>query len=846
MSRALVLAVVLVTASHALAQRSGDDRQKRLHARRTSTPPVIDGVLDDATWADVRPDRRFTQNFPEEGRPPSQRTDLYVTFDDRALYIGIRAWDTDPRGIVERLTRRDRDTDADQVTVDISSKNDRITAYHFVVNCAGVLADGVRFNDTDYSGDWDGLWLGAAHRDAHGWSAELLIPLKTLRYEGARTEFGFQVRRLIERRQETDEWAYTPRAARGEVSYYGVLDGLDGLHATRLFQIVPYLAAGVYLRSNQDPATLNGTQLYGNIGADLKIGLTPALTLDATINPDFGQVEADQVVLNLSTFEVFFPEKRPFFLEGVDVFATPLSLFYSRRIGRSPATPYSGEYNTLEVQQPGRIYAAAKLSGLIAPRLTVGLLDAVTAESSMVATNVATPDRQVRISTEPLTNYGVLRLKRDILARSYVGLMTTAVNRFEEPYREAPNVGDYCPDGTTPSAHGRCTHDAYSAAVDFNVRTTDGAWGAIGQVAATAIAGGPKRTVPDGTVLGPGTSGVGLALNGGRYNGKWTGDLDYRGWSPGFDNNDIGFNQVANIHNIHPTLHYRILKPHSIVQEADIQLSALLRTDWAFTHMLAHVYWLGANVRFTNFWSMYFEVDRQLDFWDNREARDGAFVERIGGWSAYWYGKTDPRKKVWFQTNGAFERRLHGRFADIWTQLALRPTPAVELDVIPHTNFAFGDPRWFDTRDNGDGSNTYYFADLDSREFDVTVRGTYTFTPTLTLQAYAQLFLAGGHYGQTESAVGRGKGSELPFSAFRPTVMPADDAPDFRDGAINVTLVLRWEFLPGSTLLGVYTHTQGQTTFDPTMEGFGRPSLTKFANGAAADLFLIKLSLLLI
>ncbi|HWE31622.1 MAG TPA: DUF5916 domain-containing protein, partial [Polyangia bacterium] len=317
MSRGLALVVVVLTATHAFAQRVGDDRGKRLHATRITVPPKIDGRLDDPAWKEVRPDTRFTQNFPDEGRPPSQRTELYVGYDDRALYIAVRAWDSDARGIVERLTRRDRDSDADKIIIDISSKNDRLTAYHFDVNVSGVLADGVHFNDTDYSGDWDGLWLGAAHRDANGWSAELAIPFQTLRYEGRRTEFGFEVRRLIQRRQETDEWAYVPRAARGEVSYYGTLDGLAGLHATRLFQIVPYLAAGVYVRSSQDPALINGTQLYGNIGADLKVGLTPALTLDATINPDFGQVEADQVVLNLSTFELFFPEKRPFFLEGV-------------------------------------------------------------------------------------------------------------------------------------------------------------------------------------------------------------------------------------------------------------------------------------------------------------------------------------------------------------------------------------------------------------------------------------------------------------------------------------------------------------------------------------------------
>jgi hypothetical protein len=845
MSRVLVFAVVCLTTAHALAQRVTDDRQKRLHATRTTLAPTIDGRLDDATWKSIPVETRFTQNFPDEGKPPSQRTELQIAYDDRSLYIAVRAWDTDPRGIVERLTRRDRDTDADKIEIEISSKNDRTTAYHFSVNVSGVLQDGVRFNDTDGSWDWDGLWLGATHRDANGWTAELAIPFQTLRYEGGRTEFGLQVRRTIQRRQEVDEWAYVPRAARGEVSYYGVLDGLAGLHATRLFQIVPYLAAGVYQRYNQDPAILNGTQLYGNIGADLKIGLTPALTLDATINPDFGQVEADQVILNLSTFELFFPEKRPFFLEGVDVFATQLNLFYSRRIGRSAPTPYSNEYTALEPEQAGRIYAAAKLSGLIAPRLTVGVLDAITAESSTVGARLDTPDNRLRLSTQPLSNYAVVRLKRDILSRSYVGLMATAVNRFETAGVEAPQPGDYCPDGTFPTARGRCTHDGYSGSVDFNVRTGDGDWGAMGQVAATVLAGGPTRLVPDGTLLGPGTSGVGFALDGGKFNGKWNAQLEYRSWSPGFDNNDVGFNQQANLHNIRPHLHYRIIKPHSILLEGDINVSAMIRYDWDFHYVLQQEYWVGAQLRFKNFWNLYFEVDYDTDRWDLREARDGTAVRRAGGWLWLWQLKTDPRRRVWAQSNAFIAPTQHGRSVDLWGQLALRLTPAVEVDIIPHTNFAYGDPRWFDTRDNGDGTNRYYFADLDSRELDVTLRGTYTFTPTLTLQAYAQLFVAGGHYGQTTVGNAAGKGSELPFHAFVPTTMPSDDAPDFRDGAINVNLVLRWEFRPGSTILGVYTHAQGQTTFDPTTEGFGRPSLTKFGGGAATDLFLIKLLLLL-
>jgi hypothetical protein len=844
--RALILVVALLTASAAPGQRRGDDRQKRLHATRTTLPPTIDGRLDDAAWKAIAPDTRFTQNFPDEGKAPSQRTELYVLYDDRALYIAVRAWDTNPTGIVERLTRRDRDTDADKIQIDISSKNDRTTAYHFDLNCAGVLLDGVRSNDTDLSTDWDGLWLGAARRDDRGWTAELLIPLKTLRYENGRNEFGFQVRRLIQRRQEIDEWAYIPRAAHGEVSYYGLLDGLDGLRAARLFQIVPYLAGGIYERYGQTPAQLNGTSLYGAMGGDLKLGLTPALTLDATFNPDFAQVEADQVILNLSTFELFFPEKRPFFLEGGDVFNTQLQMFYSRRIGHAPALPYDNEYTAFDPPQPGRIYAAAKLSGLIAPRLTIGLLDAVTGESSTAVARLSTPGRAFSISTEPLANHAVLRLRRDVLSRSYVGLLATAVNRFEQPFAEAATANDSCPDGDAPSGRGRCTHDAYSAALDFNLRTGDGNWGAMGQVAGTARVSGPQRVVADGTVLVPGATGVGLALDGGKFNGNYNFTLSYRGWSPSYDNNDAGFNQAGNMQRFQPSLHYRILKPHSIIQEGDINFSAFLQTDWAFSRLLQEVYWLGAFTRFRNFWTLYFEVDYAADFWDIREARDGAAVRRTGGWWVFWNAKTDPRRRVWFQTNGQFLRTRHGHAADIFTQLALRPFPSVEIDILPHSNFAFGDPRWFDTRANGDGSNSYYFAELDSREIDVTLRGTYTFTPTLTLQAYAQLFLAGGHYGQTLVGRAAGRGSELPFDAFRPSLLPSGDAPDFRDGAINVNLVLRWEFQPGSTILGVYTHAQGQTTFDPNLEGFGRPSLSRFAGGPGTDLFLIKLSLLLI
>ncbi|HEX4459402.1 MAG TPA: DUF5916 domain-containing protein [Polyangia bacterium] len=848
MSRLGWAALVLVcatTLAHAQPRRTHDDRDKRYSARRTNLAIRIDGRLDDAAWSAATVDGRFTQNFPDEGKPPSQKTDVRVLFDDEALYIGIRCWDSDPAGIVERLTRRDRDTDADKVTVDISSKNDHITAYHFDVNVSGVLADGVRFNDTDYSGDWDGLWLGATSRDAGGWSAELMIPLKTLRYEGGRSEFGFEVRRQIQRRQEVDEWAYKPREASGEVSYYGTLDGLGGLHATRLFQIVPYLAAGIYQRYNQSP--YNGTALYGNIGGDLKLGLTSALTLDATINPDFGQVEADQVVLNLTTFEVFFPEKRPFFLEGVDIFATPIQLFYSRRIGRPPPEP--NNYALNEPLPEGRIWGAVKLTGILAPRLTIGVLDALTDSSSVSASlNGAQP---IRLGLQPLSNFFVLRLKRDIMEHSYVGFMATGVSRFEEPFSAAPGPGDICPDdpvaetGILPSPRlGRCYHDAYTGGVDALVLNHDSDYGVRAHVAGSAVVGGPTRLIADGTTIGAGDAGLGILANGGKIGGRLMLTARYEGYSPKFEVNDAGYNRQANVHRVNLESGWRILKPISILLEGNVFAGIVTRFSWNGDAVLQKTAYFNTWMRFRNFWTSYFEVDYDLNHDDNREARDGAIVERAGGWSVCWYGRSDPRKRLNIDGGACMSRVRWGQSFDSNYTFRVRPLPAVELDIIPHASWTFGDPRWFDTLDNGNGTRTYLFADLESREFDTTLRGTYTFTPTLTLQAYAQLFIDGGHYGQTYSAIGHGKGTRLPFSAFTASGRPAYEAPDFRDGAINLNVVLRWEFQPGSTILGVYTHAQTQTDYDPN-EGIGKPSFTRFGGGAGTDLFLVKLSLLL-
>jgi hypothetical protein len=847
MVRAFVLAVLLLPS---VARAAGDDRGKHHSATRTPSPPRIDGRLDDDVWQLAPADDRFRQNFPDEGKPPTQRTELRVLYDDQALYIAVRAWDDNAAAIVPRLTRRDRETDADQIEVDIDSRDDHTTGYRFSINCAGVLVDGVHFNDVDYSGDWDGLWLGAATRDDKGWSAELAIPLKTLRYEAkpGHTWFGFEVRRLIQRRQEWDEWALVPRSARGEVSYYGILDGLRGLRTKRLFQIVPYLAGGLYTRYSQAP--LDGVSLYENIGADLKVGLTPALTLDATINPDFGQVEADQVVLNLTTFEVFFPEKRPFFLEGVDIFATPIALFYSRRIGHAPIAPDS--YNIAEPLPQGRIWGAAKLTGIIAPRLTIGVLDAVTDRMAVEATPLA--GGSVRsVGLEPLANYAVLRLRRDILARSYVGVMATAVTRFERPFDAAPLPGDLCPDDAvaltgiiTPTLKlGRCFHDAYTGGVDANLVTKSGAYGVRAQAVGSVIAGGPVRYIADGTKIGPGDTGVGFSVDGGKQAGRSSLRLHYEGYSPKLDLSDAGYNRQANLQWLRPEVGYRMVRPQSAFLEGNVSVGNNTRLTWDGASVLQEQLYFNSWLHWRNFWMTYVEVDWDANHTDVRETRDGARLERAGGWSFALWLKTDSRKKLVFQTTGVMSRVKSGLSFDGNMQWSLRLIPPLEIDLIPHATWTFGDPRWYDTVYGDGGARTYYLAELESRSFDVTFRGTYTFAPNLTLQAYAQLFIDGGHFGQSYAATVTGADAALPFSAFRQAAMPSGQYPDFRDGAVNVNVVLRWELVPGTTLLGVYTHSSLQPDYDATREPIGAPSFRRFSGGPGTDLFLVKLALLL-
>lgn len=342
-------------------------------AVRVSEPPHVDGRLNDAAWRNAPVTSAFTQHFPDEGAAPSERTEVRILYDDEALYVGVTC-EQRHSPLQAQLTRRDRQSESDSVTVSIDSRLDRKTAMEFQVSAAGVLVDGLRFDDVGYSSDWDETWEAHAAPTATGWTAELRIPFRVLRFPANDAlTFGLQLRRYVAARRETDEWAPIPRADNAEVSRYGKLSGLRGVEDAAGLEIRPFALARLVRYDREGGAPLAEPALVPGFGADVKWHPSQALTLDATLMPDFGQVEADQVILNLSTYETFLAEKRPFFQEGLELFKTPLSLLYTRRIGAAPYLPALGDgEEPLALPEPAPIYGALKLTGDLGGGLSVG------------------------------------------------------------------------------------------------------------------------------------------------------------------------------------------------------------------------------------------------------------------------------------------------------------------------------------------------------------------------------------------------------------------------------------------------------------------------------------------
>lgn len=826
---------------------------------------VIDGRLDEPAWASAQPASGFVQFQPEPGAPASHRTVVRVLYDDDAIYVAARMYDA-PDSLVARLARRDEQVFSDWFYVMLDSYHDRRTGFAFGVNPRGVKVDLQYSEDVNEDAGWNAVWDVATRVDADGWSAEFRIPLSQLRFSAGRESWGVNFRRQLARRDEISDWSPVPRGGSAFVSAAGELTGLGDLRPRGRLEIQPYALTG--LRSAPGEAAnpfYRSTQRNGALGADLKWGITSDLTLSATLNPDFGQVEADPSVVNLSGFETFFPERRPFFLEGAEIFRPAFprfpTIFHSRRIGRAPqgSVPDGAAY--ADMPDATTILGAAKLTGKTAGGWSLGAFDAVT--DAERAPFVGAGDAIGAAPVEPLTNYAVLRVARDLRhGRSVVGVLATATNRA------LPATGelDFLPaaayvagvDGLHRFGGGR-----YEIAGSLFGSWVRGDTAAIGRIQRGAV---HRLNRPDAAAAGydpARTSLAGYSANAyvTNRNGHWRFYSEGRASSPGFEINDLGYLGRADQISSWTRLWYDPFRPTKAFRTWQINLGTW--GNWSFRGErfgTGASTWASAQLH--NYWSLAGGLGYDLPRLDPDALRGGPALQANAHFWRWVQITSDPRRSVTLTANGWQDRELGtaGLTTELDIRLELRPSDGLSLSLGPSLTHNLQADQFVSNQVVG--SDTHYVrARLSQRTASLTLRAGYTFTPSLSLQLYGQPFVSAGAYGDF-GEVSDPKAKVFadriaPYSAARLTRdsgadeyrvdADGDGSPDFTFANPDFTIrefrsnvVLRWEYRPGSTLFAVWS--QGRQLADASGHlRLGRDMADLFS-AAGTNVLTLKLS----
>ena len=763
-----------------------------------------DGPIDEAVWEAAPAASGFRQREPAEGAEPSQRTEFRVAYDSSTFHVKVRAFDTEPDKIVGHLTRRDEGSPSDWIHVLVDSYHDRRTAYEFAVNPVGVKRDRYWFNDDNDDESWDAVWDVTVAREADGWSAEFHIPLSQLRFRsGESGTFGLAVVRTIGRLNETSTWPLLARSATGYVSLFGELTGLALTASPKRLELAPYTVATLTRQPEMGNPLLDASSPGAKAGLDMKYALTSGLTLTATINPDFGQVEADPAVVNLSAFETFFSERRAFFVEGAGAFrfdsdclGAPCTTLYTRRIGRAPqgSLPSGDDIYTSSPLQT-TILGAAKVTGRAGP-FAIGLMQAVTQEETGI---VLQEGGRFEHPVEPLANYTVARVRRDFPNQSAVGgILTFTKRRLTENLRSLPDT-------------------ALVGGMDWDLRFRR-MYGVTGYWAASTVQGTTDAITalqqtsrhyfqrPDAksfaldeslTSLNGSSGRIGLVKTGGsrlRFNAN----VGYM--SPGFELNDVGYLQRADQRWTSNWLHLRNETPTRRFRQRYLNFN-----QWASWNADGDRVISGSNVngnmQFTNNWRVGGGLGYDWRVFDDRLTRGGP-GGLAGEYTFFWsFVESDDRKPVAFELSTSAGRDGHGSWhRDHGFDVTFRPTTALELRPGLRVNVGARDNQWLEQIDDAATSH-YVFGQLDQTTVAATVRVNYTMTPNLSLQLYAEPFVSGGDYlGYRELVDGRAPNYDNRYAPFDYT----GANPDFNVRSFRTTNVLRWEFKPGSTIFVVW------------------------------------------
>jgi hypothetical protein len=873
----LVLPLWTVAKENKVQQEKKPPEQKVVRAARTDEPITIDGQLKERVWQGP-PCDGFTQNDPNDGSPATEKTNVWVAYDDKALYVAAFCYDSDPKAIISLLGRRDSQIDSDWFRFAVDPYYDKRTGYLFGVNPAGSIQDMVLFNDVNEDDSWDGIWEWKAAINGKGWTVEMKIPFNQIRFS-KQDEYvwGVNFSRVIKRKNERVTFAWVPKDVPAYVSAFARLEGIRGISPGRHIEFFPYaVGQGQFRPAEPGNPFETGHRYRGNVGFDLKVGLQSNLTMDATVNPDFGQVEVDPAVVNLSAYETYYEEKRPFFIEGASIFSgfgrggvyvnaninwpSP-TFFYSRRIGRTPQG-YTTEPGFVDFPDRSTILGAAKITGKLGG-WNVGFVNALTArEYATIDSSGIRSEEEV----EPFTYYGVLRAQKDIdKGQQGYGFMATGVMR----------------DLDNETLGGILNKNAFSLAVDgwtFLDKKRNYVVG--GWFGGTRIDGSPEDILrlqnssmhyfqrPDATHVEVDPAATSLSGWGGRFNiAKQSGSflvlLSLGALSPGFDPNDLGYQfSGSDIINGSFLLARQWTKPGKVFQQAILIGGVFRNYDFG-----GNKNWDGVLAEFDgtfkNFWSFSTMFAYNPETISHNLTRGGPLALIPWGWQLNLSLSTNSRQPIVFEGYGSTYTRpgvsqeWDGSVAVRW-----KPRSNISFSLGPQIMFETSQFQWVTKVDDAAMEATYgtryIFAHIDQKIISAEIRLNWTFTPKLTLQAYLQPFIGVGRYdrfrelarpkayayniyGEGDSTIdyadetytvdSDGAGPAAPFSFGNP---------DFNVKSLRGTIVLRWEYLPGSLVYLVWT--QNRADFGHPGDFQLRRDLGDLLTAPGDNIFLFKIS----
>lgn len=824
-------------------------------AVRLTESVTVDGFLNESIWKNPGI-TSFIQDEPNEGEPPTQKTELWIAYDNDALYIAAYMYDTNPDQIVRVLSRRDVFNSDDWVGIGIDSYHDKRNGFYFTVAASGTKADGTISDDENLDGDWDGIWEGKAQIVSDGWTMEMKIPFSQLRFkESDEVVMGINFVRDIGRNKEEDFLVYTPRNMSGFVSHFPDLIGIRGINTARKIEVLPYVSSKAEYLDFKKGDPFNDGSLYSfEAGTDIKMGLGSNLTLDATFNPDFGQVEVDPAVVNLTDVENYFDEKRPFFIEGANIFNNfgrggansfynfsfpQISVFYSRRIGRAPQGNLpKNEYN----QQPigTRILGAAKLTGRIFDDVTIGTIHAFTNKEigNFKYFDLSRQLRDSSVSVEPYTYYGIVRSQKTFNdGFSSLGFLTTLTARNFDNDNLRNRLNSF---------------SAFNGIDGYTFLDSDKLWILTGWTGFTHVRGTNERMVrlqtnsthyfqqPDSRYLTVDSSMTSMTGFAGRYYlNKQRGNVIVNSSvafvSPYFEVNDVGFNSRTNVINLQQVIGYKWTDPTDYYRRINATIGINSSYDYDGNNT-----WIGIRNTYSVLFNNYYEFTYSMAF--NPETKN---ITRTRGGpitlnkfrSNYSFSaSTDSREDfvVDAEYNYSGSKLDYGYYLELG--IDWKPEENILIRVSPGYSFTDDRIMFYDIQDDPNATATfgkqYLFSDLKYSEFSASLRLNWTFSPELSLEVFVQPLLANGRYSNIKSLTRPGTADFYSMGTNGTTANYSGDSikvdidgagplqeidygqASFSRKSVIGNAVFRWEYLPGSTLFFVWTQSRNHHDVD--------------------------------